>query len=193
VRRRAAALLLLAAACDAPQVRVGSEPDWSAIKAELARRVELDQALRKELMAGDPIDPGLIERLGDVDTDNTAWMKDVVARHGWPKRAKVGEKAAGDAWLLVQHADHDVDFQEHCLVLMRSAAEQGQADPRNVAYLADRVAMHRGRPQRYGTQFVKQDGAFEPYTLEDPARVDEWRAEVGLGPLAEYAERINER
>jgi hypothetical protein len=193
VRRRAAALLLLAAACDAPQVRVGSEPDWSAIKAELARRVEVDQALRKELMAGDPIDPGLIERLGDVDADNTAWMKDVVTRHGWPKRAKVGEKAAGDAWLLVQHADHDVDFQEHCLVLMRSAAEQGQADPRNAAYLADRVAMHRGRPQRYGTQFVKQDGAFEPYTLEDPARVDEWRAEVGLGPLAEYAERIKER
>lgn len=193
MRRCAAALALLAAACDAPQVRLGTEPDWSAVKSELARRVERDQALREELMAADPISIELAERLGEVDADNTAWLKDLVTRHGWPTRSRVGEKGAGDAWLLVQHADHDVDFQEHCLALLEAAAALGQADPRNLAYLADRVALHRGRPQRYGTQFVEEDRKSVPYQLEDPARVDKWRAEVGLGPLAEYAERLNKR
>jgi len=191
--RCAAALALLAAACDAPQIRVRSQPDWSAVKAELARRVKDDQAVRREVTATEPLTAELAERLSAVDTDNTAWMKDLVTRHGWPTRAYVGEKGAGDAWLLVQHADHDVDFQETCLDLMRSAAEQGQADPRNVAYLADRVSMHRGRPQRYGTQFVEKDGSLEPYQLEDPAKVDKWRADVGLGSLAEYAELLKKK
>lgn len=193
MRRCAAALALLAAACDAPQVRVGTTPDWSAVKAELGRRVERDQALRAELMSADPISLELVERLGTVDADNTAWLKDLVARHGWPTRSRVGEKGAGDAWLLVQHADHDVDFQEHCLALLEAAAAQGQVDPKNLAYLADRVALHRGRPQRYGTQFVEQEGQYVPYRLEDRDKVDKWRAEVGLGPLAEYAERLNKR
>lgn len=193
MRRCVAALLVLAASCDAPQVRRGTQPDWSAVKTELARRVDEDQALRREVMATEPLTLELAERLGTVDADNTTWMKDLVTRHGWPTRARVGEKGSGDAWLLVQHADHDVDFQEQCLDLMRSAAEHGQADPRNVAYLADRVAMHRGRPQRYGTQFVGKDGELEPYQLEDPAHVDKWRADVGLGTLAEYAERLKKK
>ena len=193
MKRVAASLALLAAACDAPQVRLGNAPDWSAVKADLARRVEEDQALRSEVMAAQPITLELAERLGAVDADNTAWMKDLITRHGWPTRARVGEKGAGDAWLLVQHADHDVEFQELCLALLRAAVEQGQASETNLAYLADRVALHRGRPQRYGTQFVERNGELVPYELEDPAQVDKWRAEVGLGPLAEYAERLRKR
>jgi hypothetical protein len=193
VRRAAAAFALLAAACDAPQVHVGSDPDWSVVRSELARRVDEDQALRRAAMEAGTMTPELIERVCAADRGNTAWLKDLVTRHGWPTRARVGEKGAGDAWLLAQHADQDVEFQEHCLDLMSSAAQHGQADPRNVAYLFDRVALSRGRPQRYGTQFVQKEGELVPYQLEDPKRVDEWRAEVGLGPLAKYAEELKKK
>ena len=185
-----AALLLLGASCNAPQVRVGTEPDWSAVKAELSRRVDEDQALRREAMEADPMPAELVQRVCAVDADNTAWMKDLVTRHGWPTRARVGQKGTSDAWLLVQHADQDVEFQEYCLTLLEVAVRQDQADPRNMAYLADRVATHRGRPQRYGTQFVQKDGELVPYELEDPEKVDEWRHEVGLAPLAAYAEEL---
>jgi hypothetical protein len=190
VRGRAAALLLLASSCYSPRIRVGDEPDWSVVKSELARRVDQDQALRREAMETDPMPPELVERVCAVDADNTAWMKDLVTRHGWPTRARVGEKGTSDAWLLVQHADQDVEFQEYCLQLLEAALRSDQVDPRNVAYLADRVATHRGRPQRYGTQFVDKDGELVPYELEDPKKVDEWRHELGLGPLAEYAEQL---
>ena len=188
--RCAALLALLAGSCAAVETGLDAAPDWSAIWGELARRVEEDQALRQEYVSADTLTPELAERLGAVDADNTAWMKQLVTRHGWPTIARVGEEGASNAWLLVQHADQDVDFQEQCLVLLRAAVAQGQADRTNLAYLEDRVATHRGRPQRYGTQFVSKDGGLEPYELEDPARHSSTRAGVGLGTLAEYAELL---
>jgi len=188
---RLAALLLAVFAAAACATARGGEPDWADVTAELAKRVEEDQALRTQLMSGAPIDMELVERVSECDASNTAWMKALVAEHGWPGKSRVGEKGAGDAWLLVQHADQSVDFQEQCLALLRDAVAAGEADARHAAYLEDRVAMHRGRPQRYGTQFRQSEGGgYEPYTLEDPARVDEWRASVGLEPLAEYAKNF---
>jgi len=184
-------IALLAASCaTAPSE---PEPDWSAVTAELSRRVEVDQQLRREAMSADPVSPELVDRIVAVDHENTTWLEDLVARHGWPTFARVGEEGAGNAWLLVQHADQEVEFQERCLVLLRDAVKEAQADPKHLAYLEDRVATHRGRPQRYGTQFVEKDGEFVPYELEDAARVDEWRAEVGLEPLAEYAKNFEKR
>lgn len=182
-RALAGALLAwLAASCASTR----GPADWPEQRAELARRVEVDQEARRALMSGGTIDLALAQRLETIDADNTAWMRKLVARHGWPTLAEVGPEASGHAWLLVQHADQDVAFQEHCLALLTAAVARGEAEKKHLAYLHDRVAMHRGRPQRYGTQFREVDGQLEPYTLEDPARVDAWRAEMGLGTLAEY-------
>jgi hypothetical protein len=195
LRRRAGFALACAAlaACAAPASApaVDAAPDWQAVTEELARRVEEDQDVRTRLSESGTMDQELIARMVAVDADNTERMKALVDAHGWPGRSRVGEEGAKNAWLLVQHADHDVDFQERCLALLRDAVIAGDADVKHLAYLEDRVAMHRGRPQRYGTQFRPgPGGGYEPYTLEDPAKVDEWRAAVGLEPLAEYARRF---
>jgi hypothetical protein len=163
--------------------------NWDEVRSELARRVEEDQRLRNQFTSGEAsID--LVHKIEATDRENTAWIRGVIERSGWPVSSRVGQEGAGNAWLLVQHADQDVDFQERCLELLRSAVANKEASPKHLAYLEDRVAMHRQRPQRYGTQFVGGANGFEPYTLEDPARVDEWRAEVGLGTLAEYAKLV---
>ncbi|HSJ51878.1 MAG TPA: DUF6624 domain-containing protein [Actinomycetota bacterium] len=107
--------------------------------------------------------------------------------HGWPSFELVGEDGATAAWLIAQHADHDVEFQQEMLALMREALAAGQADPTEVAYLEDRVAVNTGRPQLYGTQIRCRDGRPRPATpIADRARVDERRETVGLGPLADY-------
>ena len=50
--------------------------------------------------------------------------------------------------------------------------------------------MNEGRPQRYGTQVGDvQDGEPVPWPIEEPNRVDERRAEIGLPPLSEYLAR----
>src|SRR5207244_6160203 len=90
-----------------------------------------------------------------IDADNTAWLKDVVRRHGWPGCSLVGAEAANAAWLLVQHADRDPAFQRECLSLMEAAVAAGDASPADLAYLTDRVLRAEGKPQRYGTQFTQ--------------------------------------
>jgi hypothetical protein len=63
--------------------------------------------------------------------------------------------------------------------------------PSNIALLEDRIATQNGRPQRYGSQFhTEPDGSVVPCPIEDPERLDERRASVGLGPFAEYRDLV---
>jgi hypothetical protein len=54
------------------------------------------------------------------------------------------------------------------------------------------VLLAEGRPQVYGTQVTRRDGAWVPRDLRDPELVDERRDSAGLEPLAEYLERFGD-
>jgi hypothetical protein len=138
-------------------------------------------------LPADAEDPTCIgAELEKVDRDNTARMREIVAQHGWPTRSLVGEDGAQAAWLLVQHADAEPEFQRHCLALMR-AAPAGEVGLDQLAYLADRVDVNAGQPQTYGTQFRFDGERMVPAPLREPEKVDERRAAMGLYSLTLYA------
>lgn len=116
-------------------------------------------------------------------------MKLIVAEIGWPTISKVGPDGAFHAWLLVQHADHDVVFQEQCLTLMKGLPTH-EIDREDIAYLEDRVRLNKGLGQLYGTQFTLENGRWVPRTIEDEESINERRAEIGMGPLSEQIELI---
>jgi hypothetical protein len=153
------------------------------LRAELLEMRDVDQQMRMLGMQ--------YLRLMDVDVDvrNTARMKEIIAAYGWTGKSLVGAEGADAAWLLVQHADHDRAFQKQCLQLLDQAVQNGEADPRHLAYLTDRVRVAEGEFQVYGTQFRSFT---EPFPIEAAEQVDERRAQVGLEPLAEYAERMRQ-
>jgi hypothetical protein len=117
-----------------------------------------------------------------VDEKNIRRLKQIIVEHGWPGNSLVGSSGADAAWIIIQHADEDMALQRKCLQLME-AAPAGEVEPKNVAYLTDRVLVNEGKPQRYGAQLGEN---FTPRPIEDPANVDERRAKVDLPPLAEY-------
>ena len=125
-----------------------------------------------------------------VDKNNTVRMKQIVEEIGWPTVSKVGVEASYSAWLLVQHADHDVDFQKHALSLMQEQPS-GEIDTKDLALLTDRVRINSGQPQLYGTQFTQIDGKHVPKEIEDIANVDARRKLIGLDTLAENIESMN--
>jgi len=86
----------------------------------------------------------------------------------------------------VQHADHDPAFQRRCLELLEGAAGRGEADPRHVAFLTDRVLIHEGKPQRFGTQLRMEDGRLALIPVEDTEGLDERRRSAGLAPIEDY-------
>jgi len=148
-----------------------------------------DPALRRELLemqAADQAERASEPPEGWDDAVRTERLAEIIDEHGWPTRELVGSDGATAAWVIAQHSDLDVAFQEQAVELMREAVEAGQADASELAYLEDRVALNRGRPQIYGTQIGCVDGRAEPARLAEPDRVDQLRAEVGLEPLADY-------
>ena len=154
--------------------------------SELVERAKRDQAMRLKAL-DNPF------RWDDsVDRSNTKYLKQLLEIDGWPTISIVGEEASQSAWLIAQHADHDIEFQERCLTLMQNLPE-GEIKPANIAYLEDRIRVNKGLPQLYGSQFDGEGKSFGPRPIEDEAHVDERRASIGLEPFAAYKAEMIER
>lgn len=166
-----------------------SSPD-TALKSELLRRVALDQTVRERLtvvlQSGHAPDATVISEMAAVDSANTAWLRGVVARRGWPARSAVGEKGLNAAFLLVQHADRDTAFQSLVLPMLERAYRSGDVKGQDVALLTDRLATARRQPQVFGTQAEVLDGRMVLKPIADSASVDVRRASMGMPPVKEY-------
>jgi hypothetical protein len=153
---------------------------------------DLRQAMAQRMREGKPIEPSMGAAIARVDVENTGRLRQIVKTYGWPTYDLVGKQGADWAWLLVQHSDHAPAFQRECLDLMTPLLAKRQVTKQNYAYLTDRVLLAEGKKQLYATQFVLENGVWNPKPLEDPDNVEKRRAEMGLGTLAEYRKLLEE-
>ncbi len=136
----------------------------------------------------------IYEAVGSADKANTEFLKRAAqARDDWWRKSEIGEEASTLIWLIVQHADADLDFQKQALVSMGPLLETGDVSRQNMAYLFDRVAMADDQPQRYGTQGQcdVETNTWEPHEIETPETLDARRNHVGLPPMAEYVTDVS--
>lgn len=148
------------------------------IQADLARRLEKDQSVRK--------DPARAAEMAGVDADNTAWLTRLVGEIGWIDAKRFGRPASSAAFLIVQHS-RDLPLMAAALPEIELDLKAGAGDPQDFALLYDRLQLRLGGRQRYGSQ-IGQDGKGNPVVLplEDRARVEAFRKSIGLFPLADY-------
>lgn len=160
------------------------------LRRELLDMAAEDQAARTGAPSpgGDP--DGSPQSMMHVDRENTARMHEIVDEVGWPTKRMVGADGTRAAWLLVQHADHDVAFQRRCLGLMQALQKEQEVYRIDAAYLTDRVLVNEGKPQIYGTQFHTVGGELQPRPIQNPEQVEARRKELGLPTLAEYREQV---
>ena len=161
----------------------------SDLREELLRRRDADQEARASVARGVP---DALANTIRTDEENAVWLREIVTNVGWPGRSLVGDDGAHAAWLLAQHADRDPGLQKHCLRLLEEAVAASEAEPRDAAFLTDRVRLASGQDQIYGTQMSSHEGGFIVTRLADPETVDERRASVGLEPLNESLNRALE-
>lgn len=181
--------------------------DYTQLRARLLDLKERDQEARAAVVAAMQIatrgEDGSIRFDGDgaeamramneIDAESSDFLEAMIETHGWPTIDMVGEDGAHAAWLLAQHADARPELQQRVLGLMEPLVAQEQASGKDFALLTDRVLSAQGKPQVYGTQFTSdEDGVFRPKATIDWDRVDERRAEVGLVPMAFYADVMRE-
>ena len=101
----------------------------------------------------------------------------------------VGKNASQAAWIIVQHADYDKEFQYRMLNIMHPLALEGKIDPANYAYLYDRTH----RPQLYGTQGKCVGTDFIPFPIHDIENIDSRRREMKMTTAQAYWEMASER
>ena len=124
--------------------------------------------------------------INEKDSINLIKIKKILDERGWLGSNIVGRKGNSTLFLVIQHAD--METQVKYLPMMREAVQLGNARASSLALLEDRVALKQGNRQIYGSQIGRdqETGDFYVSPLIDPENVDKRRAEVGLGPLADY-------
>lgn len=111
-------------------------------------------------------------------------MKQIIDEYGFPGKSQVESGGAKAAWLLIQHADHEPEFQQRCLPLIYETGLLGEIKLERYAYLEDRVLLNANRNQLYGTQWrVIEPTRISVLPLEDAASVEELRTKLGIPPL----------
>ena len=123
-----------------------------------------------------------VEKLEAMVTE----LKALVAKHGWPRRSEVGAEAEHAAWIVAQHADTDREFQRFALAQIEARVAEGEALPRFVGFLVDRLERAEGRLQVYGTQGGCEGGRWRAFPSIEPETLEARRAELGMETLADY-------
>ncbi len=163
-------------------------PTQPGLSAELKEMAARDQKARMGWI-GNPADAAKTAAVTSIDATNLARLKPIIAKFGFPTLAMVGREGVQAAWLLTQHADTDVAFQKHVLTLIQARASD-DVRPGDIAMLSDRIRVHEGKPQRFGSNFDLK--TMRPTPIEDPAHVDERRAQAHLMPMADYSCEIKQ-
>jgi len=120
-------------------------------------------------------------------------IKKIISQHGWPDFDLIGKRASHYFWLLVQHADRDIEFQKKCLKLMKKSIKASQAHPKDYVYLIDRVLCAENKKQKFGTQFIynlEQD-KFIPKQIANSKNVNKRRFKYGLKTIKQAEEKMN--
>jgi nucleoside phosphorylase len=157
------------------------------LRQELLAMEGEDRRVRADLEAAGELGKGYHPRMEAVHRSNSRRLREIIAAHGWPGRAMVGEDGAKAAWFILQHSIGEPEFMRASVGLLERSVAGGEAPPWHLAYLTDRIALYEGRPQRYGSQWdVEEDGTQVLWELELPKQVDELRKSVGLEPLTPH-------
>ena len=123
---------------------------------------------------------------------NQKRIAEIFKKYGFVGYDIAGKSGSNDFWLIVQHSDHNPDFQKKVLKKMKIEVEKGNADSQKYGLLVDRVKLNTGEKQIYGSQvtYNPKTGQAYPRKLSDSATVNQRRKAIGLEPLEIYLNKM---
>lgn len=146
---------------------------------ELIHLAEYDLAVRERLAGEGKLADGYHPEMESVHKANAQRLREIISEIGFPTISKVGQKASDAAWLIIQHSIGEPEFMKKCYAMMEE--NYHDINPKNKAYLYDRIQVFQGKPQKYGTQLTA--GGL-PFPVEDKENLNGEREKVNLPPLS---------
>lgn len=162
-----------------------------ALRKQINSMTYADQRLRvARIRANDTLEiQKLTEEINASDLKNLIEARKIIQKYGWPKKSEIGKDGQNNLWLIVQHADQDIELQKLALRCMERYLKSSEIDLENYAFLYDRVQCNLNYKQLYGTQVIwtsnGRASGFRPILKE--SMVNKRRRKLGLLPLEIYA------
>jgi hypothetical protein len=112
----------------------------------------------------------------------------IIDKHGWLGKSRVGDNANQAIWLIIQHSE--LELQKKYLPLLKKSVANGESEGWHLAFLEDRILMYNKEKQKYGTQAVWDNELKRNkiYPIEDVKNINHRRQELGLETIEKYAE-----
>jgi len=168
--------------------------DLKNIAEKIIELKNADLKLRARLIKNGQLSEGYNEEMEALHNNNAKILNEIIDKVGYPTSDKVGKEASEAAWLVIQHSIGQPSFMKKCVKLLEKAVEKDKADPINLAYLSDRIAVFEGKPQLYGTQFDwDKNGELMPKPFDNLTEVNDLRRSVGLNTLEEQTQIMREQ
>ena len=150
-----------------------------------------DFELRNHLISTGKLGEGYNAEMAELHDSNASILEKIIDKIGFPIVEKLGPESAYSAWIIIQHSIGKPHFMKKCAELLAIEVQRKKADPRNLAYLTDRIAVFENKPQNYGTQFDwDEKGELTASPVDDIKKVNQRRKSLGLNTLQEQTEII---
>lgn len=168
--------------------------DYKIIAKEIIELQNADLELRNKLIQTGQLSEGYNKEMEALHNKNAEILNNIIDKIGYPTVEKVGKEANEAAWLVIQHSIGKPDFMKKCAVLLEKMVAENQSNPKQLAYLTDRIAVFQEQPQLYGTQFDwDENGKMSPKLFDDLEKVNQRRNSIGLNSLEEQTEIIRKQ
>ena len=152
-----------------------------------------DLAFRDKLIKSGELSNGYNAEMEQIHNDNSVKLDEIINTIGYPTIDKVGKEANEAAWLIIQHAISQPRFMKKCAELLSDEVSHKNADPKQLAYLTDRIAVFEDKLQLFGTNFDwDENGELNPNMYDDLIKVNQRRKSIGLNTLEEQTEIIRQ-
>jgi hypothetical protein len=127
-----------------------------------------------------------------VDHSNLEVIISLIEKCGMPTSENISKEQILTIWLVIQHSK--LKHMKKYLPILKEAASKGDLNQRNIAMMEDRILLHEGKAQIYGTQVCFSD-SLKKYLLCQPvhnaAEINTRRAKIGFGPIEDYLNSFN--
>ena len=172
---------------------VSAQMSNPALRDELLNMEKVDQEERKKCMTGDADSQAqcFVKLAETVDSANTKRLEELFDRFGFPNKKMVGAEAVQAFMILLQHTTTD-KLRERSVKPITKAFTAKELTPQDYANFIDRLRLHQGKGQLYGSGFESKDGKLVLSKTDDIGNLEKRRRRIGLPPLSEYIQMLKD-
>lgn len=122
-----------------------------------------------------------------VDKPNSERLKEIYEKNGFPTFKTVGKEGVEAFMLILQHTP-DENLRQKMLNPIEKAFKRKEISSNEYTNYVDRLLVHQGKPQIYGSNFDFKDGKLMMSEVKNLKNLNKIRRKAGLPTIEEYAE-----